>query len=125
MYDSSFPPPVAPPPPLPVQKKHSGVGIASFVIGIVSVLGVCVTFGLSFYAQSASSQTSSSMTSTVGFLGICSMVISLVGVGLGIAGVVQKVQSKVFPIIGLVLSALVLLGMCGIMLLGFSVLSSL
>ena len=65
------------------------------------------------------------MTSTVGFLGICSMVISLVGVGLGIAGVVQKVQSKVFPIIGLVLSALVLLGMCGIMLLGFSVLSSL
>ena len=125
MYDSSFPPPVAPPPPLPVQKKHSGVGIASFVIGIVSMLGVCLTFGLSFYAQSAGSQTSSSMTSAVGFLGICSMVISLIGVGLGIAGVVQKVQSKVFPIIGLVLSALVLLGMCGIMLLGFSMLSSL
>ena len=125
MYDSSFPPPVAPPPPLPVQKKHSGVGIASFVIGILSALGVCLTFGLSFYAQSASSQTSSSITSAVGFLGMCSMVISLVGVGLGIAGVVQKVQSKVFPIIGLVLSALVLLGMCAIMLLGFSVLSSL
>jgi len=120
--DTSFPIP----PPAPEPRKHSPLGIAAFAIGILSGFGICLTLGLSFYAQtSAGYQTAQTLTSVVGFMAICTVVISLVGVGLGIAGVAQKAQSKVFGIIGLVLNVLVFLSLCAIMVLGFAVLSSL
>jgi hypothetical protein len=108
---------------MPVERKYSPIGIASFIIGIVSLLSVCAFFALSLYTQNSSAN--SSLTSLVGFLVICTIVISLVGIGLGIGGVVQKAQSKVFSIIGLVLNALVLIGLCGLMVIGLAALSSL
>lgn len=122
MYEPSFPPPVVPPPP--VEKKTSGLGIAALIIGILAFLGVCVTFGFSAYSQSQPYRVQESLNSVVGLLAICTLVIGLVGVGLGVAGVLQKTQSKVMAIIGLVLSSLVLIGMCGIMLLGVAMISS-
>ncbi len=122
MYDSSFPPPIVPP-PAPVERKYSPIGIASFVIGIVSLLSVCGFFALSLLMQDSAS--TDSLNTLIGFLVICTIVISVVGVGLGIGGIVQKAQSKVFAIIGLALNALVLLGLCLLMVIGFAALSSL
>jgi uncharacterized membrane protein (Fun14 family) len=48
---------------------------------------------------------------------------TLVGLGLGIASVVQKNAKKVFGIIGLVLNGLFLLGYCGIILINLGGLS--
>jgi hypothetical protein len=124
MYDSSLPPPVMPPPPAPGLKKHSPIGIASLAVGAVSLIAVCVVFGLSLASQDTTSANYETMTTAVGIIAICAIVMSLVGVGLGIAGIVQKAQSKVFAILGLCLSALVLIGLCGIMLIGFAALGS-
>jgi hypothetical protein len=93
-------------------------------MGILSVLSVCLVFVLSYSSSNASYSTADTLTTMVGILAICTIVLSLVGVGLGIGGVVQKAQSKVFAIIGLVLNALVLIGLCGILLLGFAALSA-
>jgi hypothetical protein len=93
MYDSSFPPPEVPPPPPPSEMpKHSKLGIISFVLAIVSLVLVCLFFVFVF---------------------ICLIGLSnLTGVGLGIAALTQKTQSKVFGILGLVFNALILLGFC-------------
>ena len=126
MNDSSFPPPITTlPPPPPDLKKHSSIGIVAFVMGILDILGVCLMFGLSLYSQDAPANTSDTLTSVVGFMAICLVIVSIVGVVLGIIGVVQKAQSKVFAIIGLVLNALVLLGICVIMAIGMAALGSL
>lgn len=123
MDDSNY---SAPLDPLePAQKKQSGLGTASLIIGIASILGVCLTFGLSFYSQSVPPQTAETLTTIVGLGGICSLAIGLLGIGLGIAGVFQKTPSKTFAIIGLILSAMGFLVMCVIMVLGVAVLSSL
>ena len=107
----------------PNEKKQSGLGTASLIIGIVSILGICLVFGLSFYARGVPPQTAATLTSIVGLGGICSLALGLVGTGLGLAGVIQKASSKTLAIIGVILSAVAFLIMCGIMLLGVAVLN--
>jgi len=103
---------------LPAQNKPSGLGLAALIAGIVAVLVVCLTVGLSFASTSMAPRTAETVTSIVGLTAICSLGLGLIGMGLGIAGVLQKAQSKMFAIIGLVLSAVAFLVMCGIMGLG-------
>jgi hypothetical protein len=68
------------------------MGIASFVIGLLSVLGVCLSFipGLN--------------------LANCiTLPIALIGLILGIVGLVQKNTGKTMAIIGLILNVLALI----------------
>ena len=127
MYDSSLPP------VLPVEgvKKQSRMGIASFVLGILSLLFLCigfiisisygVTLGLDNPAATDPfalvDQASPAIIIASVFI-YCTPVISLVGVGLGIAAVVQKKDKKTLGIIGLVINALMLLSGCGLLLQG-------
>jgi len=115
MDDQSFSDPLS---PLPAQNKQSGLGLAALIVGIVAVLVVCLTVGLSFSSTNMAPRTAETVTSIVGLTAICSLGLGLIGMGLGIAGVIQKAQSKMFAIIGLVLSAVAFLVMCGIMGLG-------
>lgn len=111
MYDSSFPPPVVPPPP-PDMPKHSKLGIISFVLSIVSLVLVCLFFVFA-YMLGSNTLSSGSGTTVVGWGFICLIgIANLTGVGLGIAALTQKVQSKIFGILGLVFNALILLGFC-------------
>jgi hypothetical protein len=114
MYDPTItPPPLIP----PVTQKHSRIGIASFVIGIVAVLILCLAFLLAFgYGFSMVSQNptfqvdqSSPTVLALGVLMCISPILSLVGLGLGIGAVVQKNYKKLFGIIGLVLNLLIIL----------------
>jgi hypothetical protein len=101
-------------------QKHSGIGIASFVIGILVVIMLCITFAVAGGSSGISSTGSSysNLMTGIGLLACGTIALALVGVGLGIGGIVQKNVKKVFGIIGLVLNALVLLGLCGIVALG-------
>jgi hypothetical protein len=134
MYDNTLlaSPPPPPEPFLPSQdQKQSKLGIASLVIGLVAVLFACIAFVISFsYGFSLSSNTpslidqSSPVVLIAGGLFCCSPILSLVGVGLGIAAVVQKKDKKIFGIIGLVINGLIILSICGLFVLGLIVQSS-
>jgi hypothetical protein len=129
MYDSSLPPVPLVPPPLETQKQ-SKLGIAAFILGIVAVVVFCIGFliavgyGVSIglnnpYGDPYSmiDQGSTLILVASGFI-YCSPVLSLVGVGLGIAAVAQKKGKKTLGIIGLVLNGLILLSFCALLVLG-------
>lgn len=123
MYDPNFPPPVtadplAPPPP--VAQKHSGVGIASFVIGILSLIMVCITFIVAGGSGGVSEYSSSyeSLMTGIGLLACGTIALTLVGVVLGIVGVAQKNVKKLFAILGLSANGLVMLSLCLIIVIG-------
>lgn len=124
MYDPNFPPPVSSqplvPPPPPIAVKHSGLGIASFIMGILVIIGVCITFGVAGGSANVSTMDTSydSLMTGIGLLACGTIAVALVGLVLGIIAVVQKNTKKVFGIIGLVLNALVFLGLCGVIAIG-------
>jgi hypothetical protein len=53
-----------------------------------------------------------------GLLIIGGLVVSLVGLVLGITGLVQPGRSKVFPVLGLGLNAVIIVGVIGIIVIG-------
>ena len=112
MYDSSIAPP--PPPPLPGEQKHSKLGIASFVLAIIALMVVCGDVALAV-AMSGGLNVSQNYAPVDTALTCAAALIALVGVGLGIAAVVQKNTKKLFGILGLVFSGLIVLGICGLM----------
>jgi hypothetical protein len=105
--------PFNPPPPPPSVRKHSPLGIASFVLSILSAAMICAFITYAYILGSNSTSTVSMGASAVVWVFICAISLaSLVGLGLGIAAVVQPGQSKVFGILGLVFNALILIGFC-------------
>jgi hypothetical protein len=112
-----------PPPPQiaePPASGHSPLGIVSFVIGLLATFLLCAALGLSMYTNSASLayQTHQTVLQVVGFMALCSGGVGFIGLVLGIVSVVQKGKNKLFGIIGLVLCALNVIGLCLIMGLG-------
>lgn len=113
----------------PMPQKQSKLGIASFVISLAALLLLCIGFiiafsyGLSlaannpFYNPSMIDQSSPTII-IASMLMCCSPGLSLVGVGLGIAAVVQKADKKTFGVIGLVINGLILLSVCALFGLG-------
>lgn len=86
-----------------VPVRHRGMGIASFVIGIFSVV---LVFGLLAVAG-VLAQTGKATPETNIVLGlgiITAGIIDLVGIGLGFAGAIDRSSKKAFPALGLVLN---------------------
>ena len=104
-----------------MEIKHSGIGIASFSTSIVS--GICM-FLLVVIAGVMESSTpggideESAAAVILGLSIIAFLFISLVALGLGIGGVVQKDRKKIFPILGIVFSSVTLLTTLGLILVG-------
>jgi MFS family permease len=95
-------------------QKHSRLGIASFVVGITSVicsLALLCSFIL-FIGGSVASKYSGGWEGffvlfVVGIFCYFLMGFSMIGIGLGIAGILEKERKSIFAILGLALSALV------------------
>jgi hypothetical protein len=114
----------------PQGQKQSKIGIASLVIGLVSVLMFCVAFAISFgyglniaLANPTADPTafidqSSPLILIASGLFCCSPGLSLLGLGLGIGAVIQKVDKRTFGVLGLVLSGISLLAFLGIFAIG-------
>lgn len=111
---------------LPPQLKlpHSKLGVASFVMILIS--GV-IMLGLVFYAAYLELNTEGgideeSTEAVLVGLGIIVLLGSfVVSLGLGIAGICQKNVQKVFSILGVIFSSVALLGVVGLLVLGFYV----
>jgi len=107
--DIGFPPS----PPAPELRKHSRLGMASFIISIVAALIICIDIVLAFGNGSGFS-VSSSYAWVDTALTCASAVAAVVGLVLGIIAVNRKNTKKVFGILGLVFNALIVLGICAL-----------
>lgn len=90
-----------------IEMKHSGLGIASFVLSIVSMM---LIFGLLIVAGVLEATTPGGMNEesveaiVVGILLFAFIGTALVATGLGIAGLCQKQRKKIFAILGTIFS---------------------
>jgi hypothetical protein len=100
---------------------HSGVGIASFIGGIVSLLMFIAAIGVATAAVAGSPrgrEPSPTVVMTSGLLIVGAGLIALIGAGLGIGACCQTERKKVFGVIGLVINSVVVLGGTGLVLVG-------
>lgn len=93
------------------EHKHSGVGIASFIMGIAAIV---LTVLLIIVAGAMNASTSDGLDDNavvvVGGCGVALMALGIVALSLGIVGLFQKDRRKMFPILGTVLSSVMLFG---------------
>ncbi|MEC0126841.1 hypothetical protein [Paenibacillus pabuli] len=128
--DHSF----TPYPPAPEDRsldrlKHSGPGIASFVIGLVSIIGCILTI---FMATLAINNSIGIVTTPIQVeeialhpavvlaslsILVC-LVLNLAGLILGVIGLVLKNRKKVFAIIGTLLNGIMILATAGLVIAG-------
>ncbi|WP_105619956.1 DUF6142 family protein [Vallitalea okinawensis] len=93
------------------ELKHSGPGIASFIISLVCIILLVVLFGVALISESGelALDEEEAMYLVLGLVGIIDGILNIIGVGLGIFGIVQKNRKRVFPIIGLIINGTLLL----------------
>lgn len=114
--------------------KHSGPGIASFIIGLISILlaivGFAVTLvGLAEYSTEGGvivmpgpDEVAGNIPLVIGsMIFILSLLLSVVGVVLGIVGCVIRNRRRVFAILGLVFNAILLAGTSALFVIGLIV----
>ena len=102
--------------------KHSGLGVASFVISLITGLGeflLIISAGV-LEVQGQMSETSAAAV-IIGIFIILGMFVNLVGVGLGIAAVVQNKAKKLFGVLGLIFNGCLILLILGLMFIGIMV----
>ncbi len=88
------------------QQKHSGLGIASFIISIVSGVFIILLYLGSAIFEMSTTRGLSYSTATI--LGLCINLCwggSFLALGLGIGGLFPKEQKRVFSILGTVFSS--------------------
>ena len=111
------------PPEREDRPKHSGPGIASFILGLISILAVIIAIfiiaaGLVDYIDENGvffMPDPEELAGDASFLGgsllyLLGVLIAVVGVVLGIVGCVIRNRRRVFAILGLVLNGLVAVG---------------
>lgn len=104
-----------------IEKKHSGIGIASFITSVITgVLMFLLIAGAAVLGAATPGGLSSSqpVTVLVGILIIALLFISLVSLGLGIGGLFQKSRKKLFAILGTIFSISICLGTFGLIIIG-------
>lgn len=106
------------------ERTHSGLGIASFITALVSALLMLVLVVIAGIMQSSAPEGVDENSPAAMGVG-CSMVLfllcALVALGLGIGALFQKDRHKVFPILGVVISALTLVLSLALMVIGLIV----
>ena len=91
-----------------MEPKHSKLGISSFILSILSGLGMFATFAIAGILESSAPggmDEEALSTMLIGFAIIGLMFTQVLAFGLGIAGAFQKNTKKVFSILGIIFSA--------------------
>jgi hypothetical protein len=100
---------------------HSGLGIVSLVIAVVVGFAEIILLVIAGILESRTPggvDENSPEAIILGLLLIGGMVMSLVGGVLAAVALVQGDRSKIFPILGLALNGMIILGMIGIIIIG-------
>ena len=104
-----------------VGKKHSGFGIASFIMSILVGIGAFSVILVAGFVEASNPEGINEESPIAIIVGLCVFGViglNILGIGLGVAGLCQSNRSRVFAILGLVFNGLVIMGIIGIMALG-------
>jgi hypothetical protein len=94
------------------NQKHSGIGIASFVISIISGTLILLLMGIAGMMEVSTPgglDEESAGAVIIGLLLFAFVGGSLIALGLGIGGLIQKGKKKIFAILGTIFSSLTIL----------------
>ena len=106
------------------EQKHSGLGIASFITSIVVgmfMFGLIVAAGVMEASTPGGLDEESVEAVVIGLLMFLFLGLTMVALGLGIAGIVQKGRKKLFAILGTIFSSLTILLTAFILIIGMTV----
>jgi hypothetical protein len=124
---SAYPPGYGYPPGYPggfpaAAPAHGGVGIASFILGLVAGIAMFVLIVIAgvMAADAPGGQLDENSTEamTVGCSLIVAAGMAVLGLILGIVGSLQQGSKKVFPVLGIVINGGMMLLVIGLMVLG-------
>ncbi|MEJ2437470.1 MAG: hypothetical protein P8Y49_07125 [Sulfurovaceae bacterium] len=104
-----------------MEQKHSGIGIASFVISIVAGILIFIVLAIAGSIEASTPggiDENSTEAVMIGLAIIGLLFLNVLSVGLGIGGLLQKERKKIFAILGTVFSSFFILGVIGLMVLG-------
>src|SRR4051794_33422008 len=86
------------------SRPHSGLGIASFAMGVVAALLAVAMMGMAVAiaakTQAQGGKPDMSQTMIVGFLAFGALGLAFVGMGVGFVGALQSERNKTFAITG-------------------------
>ena len=105
------------------ELKHSGLGIASFILSLIAgveIFTMVVIAGVMAAQSPAGIDEHSPEAIIVGSFLCGGAALLLVGLGLGIAGVLQRNRKKIFGILGLVFNALIVIGLLTLFAIGIA-----
>lgn len=103
--------------------KHSGLGVSSFIIGLIASIGLLITIIMATVAEASTYgglDPNSSQAAIIGLTMMLFLALALVAIGLGIAALVQKDFKKLLPILGLTFSSVMVLIIIILMVIGLS-----
>ncbi|MBR1931856.1 MAG: hypothetical protein IJ833_10380 [Lachnospiraceae bacterium] len=83
------------------NKKHSQKAIMSTILGMISILSLAIVIFLSYRSGGVA-------LTGYGVTGFLATIFSIVGLGLGIAAIRDKIYYRFFPWLGFLLNLLVL-----------------
>lgn len=98
-------------------RKHSGIGIASLLTSILTGVLMVIWFVSIIVIVSTTGDLAEDSVAAmvIGLLMILGLFMTVVALGLGIAGLKQENRKKVFPVLGIIISTLILLGTIALM----------
>ena len=106
-----------------IRRRQSRLGIASFILAIVAGvtgLALVVIAGVLDASTPGGMDEESPLALIVG-LGMFGIgAINLIGIGFGVAGLIQVDRLRTFAVLGLVFNTLVILGFCGLVVVGLN-----
>jgi hypothetical protein len=101
-----------------MDNKHSGIGIASFVLSLVVGISMLLLFAVAGIMNIRNPGGSQESKVIIGLVGILLMFLDIVAAALGIATLCQKEKKKLFGVLGLSFSLLVIMLSGGLIVLG-------
>lgn len=104
-----------------VAAKHSGIGIASFIISVLSLTALIAVFVIIAIAVTSGGFKKGSIEMGAGLALVLTWLLTLIGLGLGIAGALVKNTKKVFSVLGIVFSASTIIISVAVVVLGLVV----
>lgn len=104
-----------------MDAKHSGLGIASFIISLVAGLAILIAIVIAGIMEANTPggiDENSPEAILLGLVLIGMMFLDLVALGLGIGALFQRDRKKIFAILGTIFSGVVVLGTAFLMVIG-------
>jgi hypothetical protein len=101
-----------------MENRHSRIGIASFVLSLVAGISMLLLVAVAGIMKFRNPSGSPEGKIIIGVVAIALLFLDFLAAALGIATVCQKEQKKLFGVLGLSFSLLLIIGLVGLIVFG-------